>query len=504
MHCVHIASELAPVAKVGGLADVTLGLSRELSWKGHDVDIIIPKYDCMDSSAIRDLNIECDDLPSYYEGQWFHNIVWVGWVENLKVYFIEPHHPRYFFNRGCFYGCADDIDRYLYFSRAALEFIFYKQLKPDIIHLHDWQTAIIAPLYEELYKDHGMTHSKIVFTIHNLEYQGKCSPSDLDRIGLVGKDYLTPEKLQDNHDPRLINLLKGAIVYSDYITTVSPNYAKEVLTPMGGRWLDETLLHYKNKFKGILNGLDYSYWNPEIDRYLPAHFSAREMPKDKKDIATLDKKSFVKKCLREKLMLAELHKPIVGCVARLVPQKGIELIKHALKFTLRHQGQFVLLGSSPIPSITEDFHNLRQEYAEHPDVHLILHHQEDLAHYIYAGSDMFIVPSLFEPCGLTQLIALKYGSIPIVRKTGGLADTIFDVDFSGKPIENTNGYVFDHPDTKGIESALGRAIECWFDHPDKWRKMMIRAMNMDFSWDVPADQYLEIYKKIISTQETLV
>jgi starch synthase len=499
MHCIHIASELTSVAKVGGLADVTLGLCRELSWKGHDVDIIIPKYDCMDSSNIRDFEVENPDLLSYYEGEFFHNIVWVGWVENLKVYFIEPHHPKYFFDRGCFYGCDDDIDRYLYFSRAAIEFIFKKQLKPDIIHLHDWQTAIIAVLYQDVYKKLNYTHSKVVFTIHNLEYQGKCSATDLDRIGLAASDYLSPEKLQDPLYPNTINLLKGGIVYSDYVTTVSPNYAKEVLTPLGGRGLDKTLIQYKNKFEGILNGLDYSYWNPEIDRYLPAHFSSREMPRDKKDHTTLDKKSFVKNCLREKLMLAELHKPIVGCVARLVPQKGVGLIKHALKFTLSKQGQFVLLGSSPIPSISEDFHALKQEFADHPDVHLILHHQEDLAHLIYAGSDMFIVPSIFEPCGLTQIIALKYGSIPIVRKTGGLADTIFDVDYSSKPLDETNGYVFDHADNTGLESALKRAIDCWFHHPDKWRKLVIRAMNMDFSWNAPADQYIDIYRKITKT-----
>ncbi len=497
MHCIHIASELAPVAKVGGLADVTLGLCRELSWKGHDIDIIIPKYDCMDSTAVRDFTMEDGGLLSFYEGKWFHNTVWIGWVENLKVYFIEPHHPRYFFNRGCFYGCHDDIDRYLYFSRTALEFIFKKKLRPDIIHLHDWQTAIIAPLYYDVYQKLGLNSSKIAFTIHNLEYQGKCSPPDIERIGLSGKDYLLPEKLQDNQDLKLINLLKGGIVYSDFITTVSPNYAKEVLTPLGGRGLDTTLLHYRNKFQGILNGLDYSYWNPEIDRYLPAHFSSRETPRDKKDHGTLDRKSFVKKCLRERLMLAELHKPIIGCVARLVPQKGIDLIKHALKFALQHEAQFVLLGSSPIASINEDFHRLKQMYAEHPDVHLVLHHQEDLAHLIYAGSDMFIVPSIFEPCGLTQLIALKYGSIPIVRKTGGLADTIFDIDFSGQPEEKTNGFTFDHPDIQGLESALERAVDYWFNHPDLWRKLMIRAMTMDFSWNKPSDKYLDIYKKVL-------
>lgn len=496
MHIVHIASELAPLAKVGGLADVLLGLSREQSWKGHDVDIIIPKYDCMDSEQVRDMSVTYFDLMSFYQGEWFHNTIWMGWVENLKVYFIDPHHPRHFFDRGCFYGCEDDIERYLYFARTALEFLFKQQISPDIIHLHDWQTAVIAPLYTEMYQAMGYNKPKVVFTIHNIEYQGKCSSSDLDKIGLHGAALLTAEKLRDNFQPNTINLLKGGIVYSNFFTTVSPNYAKEVLTVEGGRGLSTTIAKYQDKFAGILNGIDYSYWNPEVDRYLPAHFSPREMPANKKDKSTIDKKAFIKNTLRERLMLNEDHKPIVGCITRLVPQKGIDLIKHALKYTIAKGGQFVLLGSSPIPAINAEFHTLKTFYADNPDVYLMLYHQEELAHMIFAASDMFIVPSLFEPCGLTQMISLKYGTIPIVRKTGGLADTIFDIDFSEKPLNERNGYTFDFPDTVGIESALSRAIECWFHDPDKWRKLMITGMNIDFSWNKPADQYLNIYKKV--------
>lgn len=497
MYIVHIASELAPLAKVGGLADVVLGLCRELSWKGHDIDIIIPKYDCLDSEQIRDLSIAAKDLMSYYKGEWFSNTVWMGWVENLKVYFIEPHHPRYFFNRGCFYGCDDDIERFLYFSRAAIEFMYKQPLNPDIIHIHDWQTAVISPLYVEMYQKIGLIKPKVVFTIHNMEYQGKCAPHDLTAIGFDGESYLQPDKMQDNLDPKLINLLKGGMVYSNFITTVSPNYAKEVLTPEGGKGLESTLKKYQSKFKGILNGIDYSYWNPEIDRFLPAHFSFREMPENKNDRNTLDKKGFIKKILREKLNFAEDHRPILGCIARLVPQKGIDLIKHAIKHIVDKKGQFVLLGSSPIPEINAEFHRLKQEHQDNPHVTLILNHQEELAHLIYAGCDMFLVPSIFEPCGLTQMIALKYGTIPIVRKTGGLADTVFDVDNSGKPFNETNGYVFDLPTSAGIDSAIDRAIECWFADPDKWHHLVINGMQIDFSWNKPSDEYLEVYKSII-------
>ncbi len=496
MHIVHIASELAPLAKVGGLADVVLGLCRELSWKGHDVDIIIPKYDCLDSEQIRDLTIIKKDLLSFYQDEWYSNTIWMGWVENLKVYFIEPHHVRYFFNRGCFYGCEDDMERFLYFSRAAIEFMYKLPLNPDTIHLHDWQTAIIAPLYIDMYQQLGFIKPKIVFTIHNMEYQGKCAPHDLNYIGLDGAHYLHLDRMRDNLYPNLINLLKGGIVYAHYVTTVSPTYAREVLSPEGGRGLESTIATYQDKFCGILNGLDYSYWNPEIDRFLPTHYSPREFPINKKDRNTLDKKAFIKKILREKLNLLEDYRPIIGCIARLVPQKGIDLIKHTIRHTVDKKAQFVLLGSSPIPSISAEFHRIQHQCLDHPHIHLILHHQEELAHLIYAGCDLFIVPSLFEPCGLTQLIALKYGAVPIVRRTGGLADTIVDVDYSGKPFEQTNGYVFDHPDAAGIDSALDRAIQCWFQEPDKWRHLMINGMKMDFSWNHSSNLYLEIYQKL--------
>ena len=498
MHIVHIASELAPIAKVGGLADVLLGLSRELSWKGHDVDIIIPKYDCINNEEIRDLTVAYQDLMSFYDGHWFHSTIWSGWVENLKVYFVDMHHQRHFFNRGCFYGCDDDTERFLCFARTAAEFIYKSNLQLDILHLHDWQTAIIPVLYQDIYIPLGMHPAKIVFTIHNLEYQGKCSIDNLDKIGLKGATYLNKAKLQDNKNPSTINLLKGGIVYSDFVTTVSPNYANEILTPEFGLGLESTLQQYKDKFTGVLNGLDYSSWNPEIDRYLPAHFSSREMPLNKKDRITIDNKAYVKRVLRERVALEELHRPIVGCVSRLVPQKGIELIKHALARTIQMGGQFILLGHSPVPEIHAEFLALKHKYIEDPQVHFILHHQEDLAHMIFAGSDIFIVPSIFEPCGLTQLIALKYGSVPVVRHTGGLADTIFDID-NHTATEEGNGYVFEDPTPKGLDSALDRAIKCWFENPDKWRKLMISNMNMDYSWNKPSNIYLEIYGKLLKS-----
>jgi starch synthase len=495
MYIIHIAAEVAPIAKVGGLADVVHGLCHELSSKGHQVSIVLPKYDCINIEDIHDLTV-VNELYSFFEGEWFLNTIWSGYIDNIKVYFIESHHPRYFFNRGCFYGCEDDIDRFLYFSRAAIEFIYKLDQRPDIIHLHDWQTAIIAPLYKKMYHALGFVQSKIVLTLHNLEYQGKCSANDLYKIGLHGSYYSHSSQLGDPLYPDLINLLKGGILYADFVTTVSPTYAKEVLEPLEGKGLEVILRDSIHKFKGILNGLDYSYWNPETDKFLPSHFCPRELPLHSHDKHTLDNKAFVKKSLRERLSLNQEHRPIIGCITRLVPQKGIELIKQAIPYIVENRGQFVLLGQSPIPSINAEFHELKRIYTDHPHVHLFLTHQEQLAHWIYGGSDLFIVPSIFEPCGLTQLIALKYGTVPVVRRTGGLADTVFDVDHSKNPSTERNGYTFDDPTPKTLNSTLHRAINNWFNHPDRWRELMIDGMKMDYSWNKPADQYIEVYKNI--------
>lgn len=495
MYIVEIASEFAPIAKIGGLADVLLGLSREMTRQDHRVDIILPKYDCIDSNQIRDLRVAYPNLMSFYKGEWHRNTVWVGWVENLKLYLIESHHNRLFFDRGCIYGCEDDTERFLYFSRCALEFLYKSNLRPDIIHLHDWQSALIAPLYRLMYNKIGYDSAKVVFTIHNIEYQGKCSPYDLNALGLDGQALLQPDLLQDDQVPTLVNALKGAIVFADAVTTVSPSYAGEILTEEGGKGLQHVLRKHEDKLIGILNGLDYEYWNPETDPYLHIHFSALEKPGLEGQINTIDRKAFAKKKLRERLMLDEVHRPILGIVTRLVPQKGLELIKYALYHTLDREGQFVLLGSSPIPSIDAEFHALRRQFADHPHVAMVLKHDESIAHQIFAGSDMFIVPSLFEPCGLVQMIALRYGTVPVVRRTGGLADTVFDVD-DQKNAPHTNGYTFDAPTQDGVKSALNRAFACWYENPKRWRELMVRCMKMDYSWKDPAQEYLQLFEDL--------
>jgi len=492
MHIIQIASEVAPLAKVGGLGDVILGLSRELVIQGHDVDLILPKYDTIDTRHIRDLTVFYPGLKSYYAGSWYENTIWVGWVENFKVYFIESHHPRHFFDRGCVYGCEDDIERFLYFCRTAMEFLYKADLKADVIHLHDWHTAVVSALYKEIYRPLGYQCSALVFTIHNMEYQGKCAKNDLVQIGLKPE----AEAYFDKQNPQLVNLIKTGLYFCDGITTVSPSYSEELRTIEGGKGLDRCMVDCKNKVIGILNGLDYVYWNPETDPLLPSPYSFREQPLNKNDYSTINQKAYVKKVLRETLMLDEGHRPLIGIVTRLVPQKGLELIKHAISRTVEKKGQLVLLGSSPIPSIHREFEELQHQFSAHPHIRLILNHDEMMAHLIFGGSDFCLVPSLFEPCGLVQMIALRYGSVPIVRLTGGLADTVFDVDDPDFAEHETNGYTFVEPTAEGVNSALDRAIKCWFEKPEKWRQLQLRGMQMDYSWKYPAMYYIHLYQNL--------
>jgi starch synthase len=491
MFIVHIAAEIAPVAKVGGLADVLLGFNRELAVQGHISTVVMPKYDCMDLGDIQDMQVVDNDFWSFGAEGWTKNSVWCGLVEGIPVFFIEPHNKTRYFERGRFYNCHDDSERFIYFARAALEFLLKSNKHPDIIHLHDWQTALVAPLYEDIYKPLGLRTKAIFLSIHNFEYQGLCDPKELDKIGLKSVHYLTPSKLQDHRYPSRINLLQGGIVYSNFVNTVSPTYAEEVIHPLGGKGLENILSQYAYKFTGILNGLDYTYWDPATDHYLPVPFSASE------PASLMAGKRANKLHLKQRLSFCMEDRPIVSCIARLVPQKGTDLIYHAIFRTLERGGQFILLGTSPFPSINDQFHQLKLNLGSNPNVHFELNYNEELSHQIYAGSDMFIVPSLWEPCGLTQLIGLRYGTIPVVRKTGGLADTVFDVEYSGKPLYETNGFTFDHPNEMGVNSALDRAIDCWFKQPEFWEQLVLTGMRMDYSWERPTKEYIALYEKFV-------
>ncbi|KAM4101812.1 hypothetical protein ACB094_05G173800 [Castanea mollissima] len=444
MHIVHISVEMAPIAKVGGLGDVVTSLSRAVQDLNHNVDIILPKYDCLKFSNVKDFQYN----RSYSWGG-TEIKVWFGKVEGLSVYFLEPQNG--FVSTGCIYGCRNDGERFGFFCHAALEFLLQSGFHPDIIHCHDWSTAPVAWLFKDHYMHYGLSKARVVFTIHNLEFGA----------ALIGK----------------------AVAYSDKATTVSHTYSKEVAG-------NPAVAPHLYKFHGILNGIDPDIWDPYNDKFIPISYTSDNVVEGKKA---------AKEALQQKLGLKISDLPMVGIITRLTHQKGIHLIKHAIWRTLDRNGQVVLLGSAPDPRIQNDFVNLaNQLHSTHGDrARLCLTYDEPLSHLIYAGADFILVPSIFEPCGLTQLTAMRYGSIPVVRKTGGLYDTVFDVDHDKERAQaqglEPNGFNFDGADAAGVDYALNRAISAWYGSQDWFNSLCKTVMEQDWSWNRPALDYMELY-----------
>lgn len=487
MYIVMVATECTPVAKVGGLGDVTFGLSRELELRGHAVEIILPKYDCMRYDQIWGLQVTYHDLWVPWGDGAVQCSVWFGFVHGRKCFFIEPHSPDNFFGRGTYYGFWDDPTRFAFFSKAALEFMLKSGKRPDVIHSHDWQTGLTAVLLFELYQHQGMPHARVCHTIHNFKHQGHGGDYILWATGLGrAEHFFHPDRLQDDGNPYAINFTKGAIVYSNFVTTVSPQHAWEARFTDQGYGLGHTLHVHHDKFGGVLNGLDYEMWNPELDPHIAQHYNADD----------LELKAASKAALRARFRLNDERKPVVAYVGRLDTQKGLHLIRHSLFYAIGNGGQFVMLGTSPEVGINDEFWHIKHQLSDSRDCHLEIGFDEELAHLIYAGADLMVVPSLFEPCGLTQLIALRYGTVPVVRGVGGLLDTVFDWDHSDRPVEQRNGFVFDHPDFAGVESALSRAMSLWRGAPDAFGKLQRNGMGYDYSWNRPGEHYLNIYEHI--------
>ncbi|MDR1535253.1 MAG: glycogen synthase GlgA [Planctomycetota bacterium] len=489
MYIVMVTPEVAPCAKVGGLGDVILGLGRELIRRGHEVEVVCPMYSCMRYDEINGLREEFGELWCPYGGGWRSEKVFQGTVGGgLKVNFITGGG---FTERNSIYGHPDDLDRFAYFSRQALEFMFKSGRRPDIIHCHDWATGLVPVVYWEIYQKLGWNNARLVYTIHNNESQGLCGYPDrlLGAIGLDAKSCLRPDRLQDDRHRNCLNMMKGGIVFSNFVTAVSPSYAGELRTAAGGGGLEQVLNRHHGKFGGILNGIDYEAWNPDSDPKLAVRYSAGD---------DFFGKYGNKKALRDWLGLREDWRPVVSVVSRLTRQKGLDLIKHAVFTAIKTQGQFVLLGSAPDPGIEADFRRLQNDLRNNPDVKFYLGYHEDLSHLIYAGSDIFLVPSIYEPCGLTQMISLRYGTVPVVRETGGLNDSVFDVDTSGRGREGANGFTFRDPTPASLDYGLNRAIRMWFDRPDTFNRLARNGMACDYSWREPARHYENIYKFIQS------
>ncbi|KAB8097019.1 hypothetical protein EE612_025659 [Oryza sativa] len=443
MHIVHIAVEMAPIAKVGGLGDVVTSLSRAVQDLGHNVEVILPKYDCLNLSNVKDLHYRQSFTWGNTEIK-----VWFGKVEDVPVYFLEPQNGMFWV--GCVYG-RNDESRFGFFCHSALEFLRQNGSSPDIIHCHDWSSAPVAWLFKEQYAQNGLSNGRVVFTIHNLEFGAHH----------IGK----------------------AMARCDKATTVSYTYSREV----SGHG---AIAPHFSKFHGIRNGIDPDIWDPYSDNFIPVHYTSENV---------VEGKSAAKKALQQRLGLQQTDTPVVGIISRLTVQKGIHLIKHAIYRTLERNGQVVLLGSAPDHRIQGDFTNLASklhgEY--HGRVKLCLTYDEPLSHLIYAGADFIVVPSMFEPCGLTQLTAMRYGSIPIVRKTGGLYDTVFDVDDDKDRAREQglepNGFSFEGADSNGVDYALDRAITTWYDARDWFHSLCKRVMEQDWTWNRPALDYMELY-----------
>ena len=483
VHIVHVTAEMAPLAKVGGLADVVTGLSRACSQRGHNVEVVLPFYECIPESAVSNLAHE-RSYGSYHRGSQVMVDAFVGEISGVRVLLLRPQN-NFFKGEKVYGGGYDEREAYIFFCRAALELLRVSERHPDVIHMHEWHTCALALMYWDMYYDMGLNRSKIVLTIHNMDHTGEVKAEELDYSGLDGESYATVEKAVDErtigHNPERMSLLKAGIVYSSAVTTVSPTYREETLGG-GGGWLNKTLSEYSTKYHGVLNAIDTASWDPRSDMVLPTRFgSAAESGK-----ALCQE--YVRRGLGLDVPKAGKRVPIVVCVTRLVPQKGVHMIKHAAERCEAMGAQFVLLGSGHLAG---EFEGLAAQMKAGGAGRCLLMYNEALAHFLYAAADVVLVPSMFEPCGLTQMVAQRYGAAPLVRRTGGLADTVIDVDSS--PGAGT-GFVFDGAGEGDIEECLGRAIRMYKDQPAMWEALANRCMAVDNSWARSAEQYVQLYR----------
>ncbi|MBI3508153.1 MAG: glycogen synthase [Chlamydiia bacterium] len=487
MRIVHISAEFAPLAKAGGMGEVLVGLCRELTQLGHETEIILPKYDFIDLKTLNQVKLELADFKCWESGQLHANAMWYAETEGCRLHLLEARHPAGYFHRGKIYGCEDDTRRFIYFCRAVLEYLKLGNREIDILHLHDWHTALCAVLARDLFQ---LPIKAIVLTLHNMEYQGHCASWDLDAIGLNGQKYLHKDKMQDPRFSEAINLLKGGLVYADALVAVSPTYAREIVTPEGGFYLDQTLRKMKSKLTGILNGIDHHLWNPAADPCLAAHFS------EKSPIGTiLTSKQKMRESLAKQWGLDPNKRPWVGAITRLVNQKGPELLEAAIEQVPAMGATFLLLGASPNPKIQKHFDALKKKFHGNAQVLLQFEYNERLAHQLYSALDFILIPSTFEPCGLTQMIGMRYGAIPIARATGGLKDTVFDAETSEK---KRNGFLFSEMSPRAIHDVMKRAFAHFHKDGPAFEALIQHAVQLDCSWKAPSQHYVQLYRRLIA------
>ncbi|MGZ3599160.1 MAG: glycogen synthase [Ktedonobacterales bacterium] len=469
-----VASEGVPYVKTGGLADVIGALPRALRRLGHDVRVVLPRYKSIDTERWH-LRTVVSDLPvPINQSIELVNVLEAPPDQNVPFYFVDSEH---YFQREKLYGYNDDGERFILFCRAALEFARNIEWAPDVVHCHDWHTAIIPNWTKTVYRDDpylGKTAS--VYTIHNLAYQGIFGYRILEVAGVAEEGFLYPEV------PELANvvdLMGRGVLFADAVNTVSPRYAREILSPEFGERLDPVLRERKDRLYGILNGIDTVEFDPAADTHIASHY----------DAFSLDDRPANKRALQEQTRLPVNERvPLLGIISRLTDQKGFDLLDQIAVPLIEQGVQLVVSGTGD-----QHYHSMFQRLAARfpQQVSVNLTFNVEMSQRIYAGSDMVLMPSRFEPCGLTQMLAMRYGSIPVVHRTGGLADTVKEFD----PVTNDgNGFSFVRYDPFHLFAAIVRAIEV-YKFPQIWQDLMQRAMLADYSWDASAEQYVALYRR---------
>ena len=476
MKLIFVTAEADPFVKTGGLGEVGGSLPAFLHKQGIDVRVIMPKYSIISERFQKEFkHLAHFDVQVAWRKQYcgLDELVYEG----VPYYFIDN---EYYFSRPGVYGEFDDAERFAFFSRAALESLIHiPEFKPDIIHCHDWHTALIPLMLKAFYSREPLYYPiKTIFTIHNLKYQGIFSMEVLNDIVGLGMEYFTEDALEFHG---AVNFMKAALLYADRITTVSPAYAEEIKYPFYGEKLDGLLRERSGDLTGILNGIDYEIYDPYKDPYLVKSFNNFPLAKEEN-----------KKHLLKILGLpVRGETAVLGMVSRLVDQKGLDLLAHVMEEILELDVQMVILGTGEIKY--EEM--LRYFVSKFPEKLAIrLEFSDEMAHLIYAGADMFLMPSRFEPCGIAQMIAMRYGTVPIVRETGGLKDTVMpysEITSSG------NGFSFVDYNAHELLFAVQRAVRIYYEDQPVWDNIRENALTSDFSWDRSANAYIEIYNSLL-------
>ena len=473
-----VASESVPFIKTGGLADVVGSLPKALDSRYFDCRVVLPYYSCM-AQKWKDLlqyktNFYMDfDWNSCYVG------IFECVYEGVHFYFID--NQDYFTSDKPYAGMPWDMGRFAFFSKAALSILPTIDFRPDVIHCHDWQTGLVPVYLNAYFQDNEFYRGiKTVMTIHNLKFQGIWDVKTMKDIVGLPDYYFTPDKMEFRRDG---NLLKGGLVYANAITTVSRSYAEEIKMPYYGEGLDGLMRAREHDLRGIVNGIDYDDYNPETDQFIERKYNARNFRKEK--IKN-------KQALQKELGLEQDdRKFMIGIVSRLTDQKGFDLIAYMMDELCQQDLQVVILGTGE-----ERYENMFRHFAwkYQGKVSANIYYSEAMSHKIYASCDAFLMPSLFEPCGLSQLMSLRYGTIPIVRETGGLKDTVEPYN----EYESTGtGFSFANYNAHEMLYTVKYAMDIFYNHRREWNKMIDRAMAKDFSWKTSAKQYEELYDRLL-------